>query len=291
MAILDNSLAWIAVIDRSASIRDAARALDVAPSTLYRRLDRAEASLGVTLFDRRRDSLRVTPAGQRVIDASTRIDQALADLRRDLVHLGSAITGRVVVSVPEALALPLLDPLTALKHRHPGLEVQLQVGPGRADVHKGEADLVVRVSADPGDTLVGRRLGRVELAVYGTESPADDAPFDPAAHDWVCFSSTLASTAQARWEHAHVPADRVVMRVPSRTLFFEAVCSGVGVGLLPCALADRRPALVRLTEPFSDDALTLWVLAHPAAKGLPGVRLVMDTLVSTLRLRSAPDPH
>ncbi|MEZ4316457.1 MAG: LysR family transcriptional regulator [Myxococcota bacterium] len=273
-----NQLLWVARLGRSGSVSAAARALGVAPSTLYRRLDRLESELGVLLFDRRQGVLEPTEAGRLVTRASDDVEARLSGLERELAALGSAVSGRVVVAVPEALALLVMDAVATVQKTHPDIAVEVRVSSEKAAMARGEADIALRVSADPGDTLVGRRVGIVGVAVYGTAPIA--GPFDPGAHPWVCFDGSLAHTAQGRWERANVPEDRVRMRLASRTLFVEAVASGVGVGVLPCALADRRGGLVRLTEPLMDDSLTLWVLCHPAVRELPTVRTVMDALVA-----------
>ncbi|MCB9679340.1 MAG: LysR family transcriptional regulator, partial [Alphaproteobacteria bacterium] len=214
-----NHLEWVARLARSGSVATAARALGVAPSTLYRRLDRLEDELGLPLFDRRQGSLKPTDAGRIALEAAADVEARVSRMERELLRHGSGVGGRVVVAAPEALALVVMEPLARLREQHPGLTVELRVSTDRASMSRGEADVALRVSADPGDTLVGRRIGRVEVAVYGLV--AGSARFDPTAHDWVCFDASLSHTAQGAWERANVPPERVRMRLASRTLFVE----------------------------------------------------------------------
>ena len=274
-----SQLAWIAQLGRSDSMAGAAGALGVAPSTLYRRLEKLEAQLGLPLFDRRRGSLTPTAAGRAVLEAADDVAERLARLERTLAAQGSRLAGRVVVSAPEALALLLMSPLAALRDAHPELAVALDVSTDRTALERGEADVALRVSAEPGDNLVGRRVGPVAMAVFA-HAPVR-GPFDPGRHPWVCFDRSLAHTAQGRWEAANVPAERVRMRLSSRTLFLEAVQQGVGVGLVPVALGEAR-GLHAISPPFEDPTMVLWVLCHPSVRELPTVRVVMDTVLATL---------
>jgi len=273
-----SQLQWLLPLAEQGTVASAARILTVAPSTLYRRLDQLEEELGLTLFHRDQGQLRPTEAGRATVAAAGEVAHRVARLERELEALRDG-QGRVVLAAPEAMALLLMGRLARFHALHPETTVQVVVSQGFAALARGEADVALRVSDAPGDELVGRRVGPIQIAVYGRDGA--DGPFDLAAHDWVCFDPSLADTGQGRWEAQHVPQDRVRMRVGSRTLFLEAVKAGVGVGLLPCALAERH-GLVRHTPKRSPEGLTLWVLCDPAVKDVPAVRALMSFLVDEL---------
>jgi DNA-binding transcriptional LysR family regulator len=58
----------------------------------------------------------------------------------------------------------------------------------------------------------------------------------------------------------------------------EAVEAGIGVGPLPCFIADDRPGLVRLAPPNPDFATGLWLLTHPDLRQSARVRVFLDFL-------------
>ena len=57
---------------------------------------------------------------------------------------------------------------------------------------------------------------------------------------------------------------------------FDAASGKLGIGPLPCFIADRRPQLMRLAPPNPDFATGLWVLTHPDIRHVPRVRAFMD---------------
>ena len=62
----------------------------------------------------------------------------------------------------------------------------------------------------------------------------------------------------------------------------EAVEAGIGIGHLPCFIADARPALVRLAEPDPELAADLWLLTHPDLRHAPRVRIFMDFMAAEI---------
>src|SRR5258708_10186529 len=57
-------LRYLDIVAREGSIRKAAAALRIASSAVNRQILNLEDELGVALFDRRRDGVRPTPAGE-----------------------------------------------------------------------------------------------------------------------------------------------------------------------------------------------------------------------------------
>ena len=58
---------------------------------------------------------------------------------------------------------------------------------------------------------------------------------------------------------------------------------GTGVGLLLCILADHEPDIVPLAKPIDELETDLWILTHPALKGVARVKALTDFLYDRLR--------
>lgn len=67
----------------------------------------------------------------------------------------------------------------------------------------------------------------------------------------------------------------------------EAVEQGIGIGPLPCFIADQRTGLVRLLPPDPDFSTGLWILTHPDIRHAPRVRAFMDFVGGELAKRKA----
>ena len=150
----------------------------------------------------------------------------------------------------------------------------------------------MRVTQAPPETLVGRRLATLGWALYGqagTMGPDIDAgnPAWLAEQDWVTLGDGMDTVAPARFVHRHAVPERIAFKVNTVLGLVDAVEAGIGIGPLPCYVADRRPGLVRLASPDPDLAGQLWLLTHPDLRRTPRVRAVLDHLGDAITAQRA----
>lgn len=74
-----------------------------------------------------------------------------------------------------------------------------------------------------------------------------------------------------------------MVRVDSLVGMVAAVSQSMGVGMLLCLLADGEKDLVRLAEPLNELDTDLWILTHPALKGVARIKAFTDFLYERLR--------
>src|SRR5262245_13599469 len=72
-------LRYVDQVARHGSIRKAATAMNIASSAVNRQILRLEGDLGAKLFERRRDGVALTPAGETLL---RHVRDTLADYRR-----------------------------------------------------------------------------------------------------------------------------------------------------------------------------------------------------------------
>jgi DNA-binding transcriptional LysR family regulator len=157
------------------------------------------------------------------------------------------------------------------------------------NLSKRDADVAIRAGDSPPETLVGRRVARIAWALYGR---AADFPRAGAGdhggldrRPWVSLGDELAMLKVVRFVREHVPPERVVYKVNTVLGLAEAVEAGVGVGHLPCFVADVRPSLVRLAPPEPRFAADLWLLTHPDLRHAARVRVFLDFLAAEIAER------
>ena len=152
------------------------------------------------------------------------------------------------------------------------------------NLSKRDADVAIRATDNPPENLVGRRVASIAWALYGrAEDFPDPSTVDPESlyqRDWVSLSDNLATLKAVKFVHEHVPPERIGYRVNTVLGLAEAVEQGLGIGHLPCFIADRRPGLVRLGPPNPEFAADLWLLTHPDLRHSPRVRVFLDFLAA-----------
>jgi len=258
----------------------AARRLGVAHTTVIRRLASLDRDAGARLFERAGQRLVPTAAGHALLGVAGDFARRLGELEPSIRDEDRGLEGLVTITTSELLARFVATQLPLFLQRYPAIRLRVRVGAQIHDLARREADVAIRVNPAPDSSLVGRRIGAVDLGIYGNARTASDerAP-------WVCFDDDLGASLLARWEARHVRKEDVILRTNSHATFIEALRAGVGVGVLPCAFADDQPELVRRGAVLPGVRASVWVLVHPSVQGLP--RISAATAFLTERLRSA----
>ncbi len=272
------------------TISSAASALLVSHPTLSRRLQVIERRLGTRLFERTPSSLRLTPAGEEVRQLALRLRDDIAALERRIGGRDTSVAGSVRLTAPDAVSEYLLPPiLQALCRQHPGLRIDLIVANEVVPLAQRTADIALRVTSRPADTLRGRQVGTVAMAIYGSRRLAEahaDAVLPPGS-PWVGFDAGLACSGPGRWLAGHVAEGDLRIRVNTLLGAAQAVRSGIGYGVLPCFVGGSLPGVMRIGEPLAELDQPLWLLMHPDAARIPRVQAAGTALASAIGQASA----
>lgn len=257
----------------------AAERLGVNGSTAFRRLGALERRLGLSLFERHRSGYVATAAGRDMAGLAVRMEEDVSALSRRLAGQSPAAEGVVRVTTNDTLLVHLLMPLFArFRQLHPAMRLDVVLSNEALNLARRDADVAVRVTPEPPDTLVGRRVATLGWALYG---PAGAGPADPARlyeRDWVSLGDGLEGVSAARFVRRHVAPERMAFRVNTVLALVDAVEAGIGIGPLPCYVADARAGLARLAPPDPDLAGSLWLLTHEDLRRTPRVRALLDVL-------------
>ncbi len=279
---------------QSGSVRASADRLGVNASTVTRRLDGLENRLGVKLFVRSHAGLELTGDGSELYARLAPVAADLGDLEAALVGRGDEIAGTIRLTLPDVLAIVLIPELSAFAAEHPAVRLEFIPNYRELDLDRGEADMAIRVTDQPPESLIARQLGESRLGVYGARSYlAEHDPFgSPETAAWIESGlETIRAPGFKSRHFARVPAG---VRCNSVLLQQAAVAAGMGITLLPCAVGDADHRLVRLGELEALEAQPIWLLFHPDLRGAPRIRSLSTYLQSVFsrlesRLLGAPD--
>jgi DNA-binding transcriptional LysR family regulator len=276
---------FLAVSERG-SISGAADFLRVNHSTVLRRITSLEKRLGARLFDRLPDGYKLTGQGDELRDRLRGVTEQIETAQRSLSGQNLGLSGALRITTTDTLMHGLLVPYFAeFRVLNPAIQMEIVINNNFLSLTQREADVAVRPSNIVPENLVGRRVGRLRSAIYASKSYLKQSAKkrEWAAHDWVAPDETLAHLAQAKWMREHIREDRVVVHLDSLLGMVAAVRNGMGLGMLLCLLADDERDLVRLAEPVNELDTNLWILTHPALKGVARIKAITDFLYEKLR--------
>lgn len=269
-----DDLRLVLAVARGGTLTAAANRLGVDQTTVTRRLKALEAKLGMTLFDRMRGGVELSETGEAFVAAAEALETRVLELERTIEGGAELLTGRVRLTMGEYLIYAWLRPLTEFARQHPGLDLELVGGNEIRNLTRREADVAVRMTSAPSEHLVGRRITRVALGMYGHERYAGRGLGEVPWIGWDPDDSALPMTERYRQELGGGP---YALFVNTYLLLLEATRQGAGVALLPCIVGDREPGLVRVGEVLEREE-SLWVLTHPDLRRSARIKAVMHFL-------------
>ena len=145
--MLIRDLAWLVTVADHGHVTDAAAALRTGQPTLSRAVARVEAELGVRVFERVPEGVRVTPTGELVVAAARELTGRYDALRAELEHALDPDTGVVRLAFLDSIATSLVPRLLHDFHDEaPRVRVVLAQEPAHeivADLATGAAELAI----------------------------------------------------------------------------------------------------------------------------------------------------
>ncbi|MBA3478754.1 MAG: hypothetical protein H0T52_10210, partial [Lautropia sp.] len=130
------------------------------------------------------------------------------------------------------------------------------------------ADVAIRAGSEPtSKDVIPRRVCGIAVALYGSHGyirkhGGPKAPEDLALHRIVRADQARSQLAMEKFLDRYVSSTASVYRSNSMLARTCAVRDGIGVGMLPCFVADLEPELARIGPVQPDASAALWILVH-----------------------------
>jgi DNA-binding transcriptional LysR family regulator len=282
-------------LHRSPSIRAAAERLGVSHSTVSRRLQGLEATLGAKLFLRHADGFSPTETANQLVAHAERMESDVQHMQMELLGRDARLSGRLRVSVPPPLAQHLVMPMLAeVIAAYPAIDLEVISTLGFTDLDRQHADIAIRFQHVPDAHLVGRRLPEVAYSIYATPQYIESHQFHgPKANaEWLIWSESDRSSAWFRG--TPLPECRLGALIPDPLAQLAAARAGIGMVYSPCFIADVDLALTRVPGAGVMKDRPCWILTHPDARTSQRVRVFVAALVAAFQkhrvaLAGAPD--
>lgn len=270
---------------RAGTPRKAAAQLNAHPATVYRRLNAIEREVGAVLFDKVDGRYAPSPITEDILQRAAVIDEHLIELNRGLAGRDARLAGTITVTTTDTLVALVSAALVTFQHAHPEIRLNLVTSNAMADMGRHEADVAVRPTRTPPETLIGRKAGTFGYAIYASQSrtrvqAAGELPSGP----WIGLDTTLAAIPAARWLAEHIADDHFALRSNSMLTVTEAARAGLGFALLPTYLGDDPShGLTRIGQPIAELLSEVWILTHPDLRHTPRIRIFTQIVADQLR--------
>lgn len=277
----------MAVADGGSAVAASER-LGVNASTVLRRISRFEKENGIRLFERRQTGYTPTVECEAVIDAARQIEQSIDGISRDLLGRDLRLEGRLAVTTTDSLLNSVVAPLLVqFSKLHPRIRIDVSVTNSRLNLTRQDADIAVRASKMPPDTLVGQRVSGLAFAVYATPSLVAQLPGGKLSKlrkaPWIGIGNALKASPVGAWMDRYVPVERIAVTADTFVAVHDCAATGAGLAVLPCCLGDQSQKVVRATPPVDEMETSLWVLTHADIRSAARVKAFNEFMSRALR--------
>jgi len=223
------------------SFRGAARELNLSPSVISHHISQLEEHLGVTLIYRTTRKLTLTKDGERLLQATRNMLDAVEGELLDISGSANEPSGELGVTLPSVLSHAYFtDALAIFMDRYPRIKLSLDYSDTRKALIDDGFDVAVRLSLDAKKSPTSRELFMVKRRLmastkYLENRPIPLTPKDIESWDWLTLSpvhlrgitfSTTGNKSVKIKPHARIDSNDV------RSLF-RLVQAGAGIAALP----------------------------------------------------------
>jgi len=255
----------LTVLGQQGSYTGAARRLGVSKAAMSQRIAELERAAGVPLVRRTTRSVRLTEAGQQLVEATQGAFEQIARSFEGVKDLAAEPRGLLRVTAPVALARQQLMPrLPEFLRRHPEVRIELELSDRISSLAQEGFDLAIRHSAAVPDThvawtLCATRSLLVASRAYLRRRGAPQQPSDLAQHDCLHYLRPQETPAWSFVRRdASGDADKLTVAVKgpfaanNSEALREAALAGLGIALLPDFSVQPGPQAGKLVTVLPD---------------------------------------
>lgn len=265
----------VAAISNGRSIRRAQASLGGHVATHYRRLRALELRVGGPLFAASGDGLVPTARAEPFLEAASELADRLAEVERKVAAQDERLVGPLKVTTADSLLPLVCECLLAFADAHARVEIELEIANSFADLGRREADVAIRPTISPPETLLGRRVAEFGFALFEAEGARDA---------WIGFGPQMASVPAARWLEDTIDAGGTKIKASGMWVAAQAAALGWGRAILPDYLGAHF-GLRQVGPAIPEMRSELWVLFHPDLRCNARVREFVAFAAQWLRRR------
>lgn len=253
---------------RHGSLSGAARQLGMTQPSIGRHMDALEQALGVALFTRMQHGLIPTPLATELLASAEAMEAAARQATRVASGGAQEEGGTVRLTVSQMMGGEVMPALLAdYRRQHPRVNIELVLTNKSDDLLRREADIAVRMVKPTQQSLIAKRLGRVDIGMYAHRSyvkqfgmPRNLMEMSQHALIGPDQDTTVAMLLKQRGLVMH--RDMFALKTDNDLAQMAALRAGFGLGGCQVGIAKRDPELLPVLPESLTFSLDMWLLTH-----------------------------
>ena len=283
---------FVEIVDAH-SLSAAARKLGMTRANISQRLKLLERETGAQLLRRSTRSIEMTQAGHALYDCGQRMVEDLRSARASIDDLGQILRGQVRISIPTGFGRMFVGSrLIEFARAHAGIRLTVTFNNRVEDLIAAEVDVAVRITSAPPLDHVARHICDIEWNLYASadylqqhgpiHSPADLDQQTLIASTYAGPTATLTLMHRDNDADFHTVTMRPALQSSDYPFLTDAVCEGMGIGLLPVYVSHAAmsknllPVLPQYRVTAQQNAL--YIITLPNRYPSPSTQVLIDYL-------------
>lgn len=295
---------FLAVVD-SGSLTAAAAMLSASQPTLSRKIDELELHIGNSLFERAARGLRLTKAGEALVEPARQMKLAAQAVSLAALAQTQQLDGTVRLTASEMTAAYLLpDIIARIRQRHPEIQIEVVVSNHVENLLERQADIALRHTNPTQSGLIARRIGDLQISAFAhddylaTVGNAVD-PERLGSYHWIGYDSSDALLRGFREVGFPVKRNFFCIRCDNHLAGWQMALAGAGICFAPCVIGARWPKMRTVMPASTVPSMPLWLTAHRELRSSRRIKIVFDMLAEGLHAvladsgaaAAAPQPY
>ena len=273
-----NALSDFALVAMNGGLGKASRASGRSKATLSRRIADLEEQLGVRLIERSARGLKLTEAGQMLMDRTEGPMHEVADAMTSAREGLSVPRGRLRIASPVLFSQLAMGRISAeFCTAYPEVSCEVVADDRLVDLVEEQFDAAIRINPAPDSSLVGRCFAKDRLVVVA--APSVPMPKPGKVSPVPAIVSTSFQDGNWTLDDGRLVLEPIPrLRLSSFLMIRDAAIAGAGAALMPQSIAWNQLTRVELVQwgMVSGVEVALWVLHTSRRLPAPKVRAFVD---------------
>ncbi|MDH6165707.1 DNA-binding transcriptional LysR family regulator [Variovorax boronicumulans] len=273
-----NALSDFALVAMNGGLGKASRASGRSKATLSRRIADLEEQLGVRLIERSARGLKLTEAGQMLMDRTEGPMHEVADAMTSAREGLSVPRGRLRIASPVLFSQLAMGRISAEFYAaYPEVSCEVVADDRLVDLVEEQFDAAIRINPAPDSSLVGRCFAKDRLVVVA--APSVPMPKPGKVSPVPAIVSTSFQAGNWTLDEGRLVLEPIPrLRLSSFLMVRDAAIAGAGAALMPQSIAWNQLTRGELVQwgMVSGVEVALWILHTSRRLPAPKVRAFVD---------------
>ncbi|OUS29447.1 hypothetical protein A9Q99_10155 [Gammaproteobacteria bacterium 45_16_T64] len=285
-----DDLRFFLAVARNGTVSGAARLLEVNYTTVIRRLNSFEETMGFAVFERLPNGYELTRAGKELLLSAQTIEKEFFRLDKFSKGNDTDLHGTIRIATTDLLASIIMPEVSDFLLLHPHIDVEIISDSNRVDLDNREADIAIRITNQPPKHLEMRKIGNVGGSIYASKKYLSTRATLPEnsqeKHLWIGWDDNITHDATSQLIEDFIPHNtRTICKVNSGTSLLSAITNGIGIGYLWDFIGDNDPQLERV-YPDTHYQIDMWLLLSKDLYSTTRFQTVINYLENAFKVKS-----